>query len=65
MRSLGLLSLMVVLAIGYLLYSHSEQAGKGAASAQSQSQDAYKAEMDQAHAAAQLMVKSHKESDAY
>jgi hypothetical protein len=65
MRSLGLLSLLVVLAIGYLLYSHSAAPGQDGGSAQTQNTDVYKADMDRAHAAAQMMAKSRKESDAY
>jgi hypothetical protein len=68
MQSLGLLSLIVVLAICYLLFFGSQSphsAAPGQAASAAPVHDVYKADMDQAHAAAQLMVKSHKESDAY
>lgn len=66
MQSLGLLSLIVILAICYLLFFGSQSPHSGtAAQTAAPAHDVYKADMDQAHAAAQLMVKSHKESDAY
>jgi hypothetical protein len=61
MRSFGLLSLLVVVAICYLMYSRAAAPGQSSAP----THDVYKADMDQAHAAAQLMVKGRKESDAY